>query len=112
MNVRKTALLMILWLFCQQAAAITAPALMDPVQPDSTAAVQTPASCHDDDSSASPAASCCNFDCQCCFGGCQSMLCGNSSQVSVVSAIHPADHYGLAFPQTPAHSVFRPPISP
>lgn len=140
MKLKNTALLMIFWLFCQQAGAVISSVVL--VSSDNGSfqnefSVEHPAvvSCHDN--SAVELASdvslkvgahhhsetaqtngalmehdqqCCDIDCRCGVGGCLSMLGSESNQTTLALSFHQNDSYGSVFPQSLVRSLFRPPI--
>ncbi|MCZ0866802.1 hypothetical protein O0V09_16440 [Dasania sp. GY-19] len=134
MNLHKTTLMMIFWLLCQQAGAVVVSVL--PSQNERGFVVKAQASCHEKGSSTNNIRSattaephhhgaaieydapafklgfkCCDIDCRCCLGGCASMLLRESSQALVSLSFQPSNLSELAFPQTPVHTLFRPPIA-
>ena len=133
---KNTAILMIFWLFCQQAgAAAGAIAMVFPSQNELGSIVQTDVPCHDHytaenipyktsltsldshsdvsenlEPSTSSSQSCCDISCQCCMSGCQSMLSSESNQNIPAPSVYTGDDYLSVIPHTPASSLFRPPI--
>jgi hypothetical protein len=132
MNLKKTALMMVLWLLCQQAGAITlafnnvAPVLEDP-------GINSQASCHDKNnadsfsdeasvvhhhgdvsSKAKPSTmtnqACCDVSCQCCIGGCLSVINHVFDRTLVLLDYQSFSLNLFAVLQAPAQSLFRPPI--
>jgi hypothetical protein len=135
MKLKNTAFLMIIWFFCQQAGAVVSSVVVSAFQNESSPVSQSSMSCHKTgetehatdtfvatgahhhgetvqmaQSSDLPGQKCCDFECQCCIGGCLSMLGDESSQTTLALSFHPNSYYWMVFPQTPAHSLFRPPI--
>ena len=140
MKFKNTAIMMIFWLFCQQAgaAAVTVVEAL-PHQNESELAMQTDVPCHEKnmpegildatpeitkftnthshrdtiqkiESNSDIDGSCCDVSCQCCVSGCQSMLSGGSDQSHHTSSMNPEDNYSFVVPQVLSSSLFRPPI--
>lgn len=136
---KHTALLIVLWLFCQQAVAVgIAVASVFPRPVDSgleNIQASTQVSCHDASGSevypeatmpkdshqhtdASPMTTssdsmgqeCCDVGCQCCVSGCQSMLGVTLDQTALALFAQHNTSYLSVSPHAPASSLFRPPI--
>lgn len=131
MNVKKTALIIVLCILCQQAGAVALAFIkVLPIQYEKIQNEQ--ASCHDNQLSVNPSdtekltnahhhgdsysssisdQSCSDVGCQCCIGGCSSVTSSTVDRAVLSLDNPPATHYLFAILQVSTKSLFRPPIT-